>query len=410
MRRHVQCILFLLSCLSLTQAASNIRDGKLVRRGNVMDQIIGALKAAGGPGDNIEIKKENGQGQVQQGGIPTVTETLWKTMTAKGAGRGRNRTASTVYVTVTEPAGVLGAAAVDGGGGQLSFITTTIFASGPAPTVTITALASTVTQTVCPAGVQGAAQGGNVLGGTNSSAPGGTGGAAQANPNTPHGGVGVTIISLPPGTPTGVAPVASAQVTGGSSFQNTSSLVALPGLTSSSSLLSLVTLPGASASPTLVPLPGAPAAASSLVPLGGASALSTALTSTPPAAATSALATAPVAVIPAGGAASSTLNAGAGNAVLATPVAAAPGAFGGSAGVVPIADAQNPPPAAPSANPTVPAAAAVQQGAAEGPVVTPAPAVANGAGSPQLNIDVSGLTLNSQLDLGNLAQQTVSRS
>ena len=64
------------------------------------------------------------------------------------------------------------------------------------------------------------------------------------------------------------------------------------------------------------------------------------------------------------------------------PVPSPNGEFGGSLGFVPIASA------------------------AAGPAVTAAPAVANGAAQP--NINVSGLTLSSVLNLGNLAQQTAS--
>ncbi len=70
------------------------------------------------------------------------------------------------------------------------------------------------------------------------------------------------------------------------------------------------------------------------------------------------------------------------------------GAFGGSLGFIPIASAS-----ALAAGAT-PAAAAPAAG------VTAAPDVANGAVQP--NINVSGLTLSSVLNLGNLIQQTAS--
>lgn len=163
----------------------------------------------------------------------------------------------------------------------------------------------------------------------------------------------------------------------------------------SSAVQSVSSLPTlASPSSTLQAIPSGPVASLQPLPAAGGSA---SLQPLPAASSTSADALQPLptdpAAIPPGGIAppasslDSTLNLG---GVVPTPVAGPDGAFGGEVGAIPL------PPSA--------AAPGAPQAAID-PAATITPGVAQ-AGAEQVNIDVSGLTLNSQLNLGNLAQAT----
>lgn len=227
-------------------------------------------------------------------------------------------------------------------------------------------------------------------------------------PDVPTGGIGVQIIAIP------------------TALRTPSKVVAAPATSSAAASRppSVQNPAGKKSSPTgphtqannppapLAPLPGSPGPASSLQPLPSASGPASALQPLPslpssslaalPALSTSAPALQPLPgsaslqplpssssnsppaaiVTPPAAALDSTLNLAA-----PTPVVGPGGSFGGEVGAVPIPGGTDAPPA-------------VAQPAVD-PTVTVAPDVAAGA---QVNIDVSGLTLNSQLNLGNLVK------
>ncbi|KAK3300139.1 uncharacterized protein B0H64DRAFT_7715 [Chaetomium fimeti] len=291
----------------------------------------------------------------------------------------------------------------DGGSG--------VAANATAVTVTVTAAASTVT--ACPGLANGAVEGVEG-GGSASAAPAGDAGSGAAPPVVvASGGVGVTVIPVPddarktseagsppavtppadpavtppsdpaatpPADPPADTPAASSDPAGASSSlaplpsqggADQPELVPPPGLSDTPDTPSSTPLaplpssqpPPAAADPSAVPIVGAPVSDSSAVddsatslapPPGPASSLTDTL------------------VLP------STVN-----APVATPATNPEGAFGGVAGLIPMESAM---------------------------IVTPTPTtpgVANGAGAGP-TIVVSGLTLSSQLNLGNLVQQTAS--
>lgn len=303
-------------------------------------------------------------------------------------------TAQTVTETVRQTITVGG----DGGAGALTNATGAV-------TVTITAPASTVS--LCPGQAQGAADG--VQDGGDGAGSGGAPAVVVAT-----GGVGVTVVSVPEearktsivGNPPAVTqpaatqPAASGSQPADAASQSTdlssqqtdagaqptdagSSLAPLPSQ-GEANQPSLVTPPGLSGAPSvtsLAPLPSAssadPSADPSAVPIVGA----------PVSDGSAAASSSTLAQLP--GLASSLSNTlvlpGTTTAPAATPVADPGGAFGGSVGFIPMESAEVVP-----ANPTT-------------------PAIANGAGAGP-SIDVSGLKLSSQLNLGNLVQQTASAS
>ncbi|KAL2017668.1 hypothetical protein VTK56DRAFT_1882 [Thermocarpiscus australiensis] len=401
MRPHVPSLVLILGSLSHAQAAAyERRDEEGSGRAKLAEGFISMFNRLGG-------------------GRETVTQTVRQTITVGAAGAvggGLNFTGGTVTVTVTSQA--------DGvAGGAL-----------PA-TITVTAAASTVT--VCPDPAQGVAEGGD----SSSAIPGGAASSAAAPPpvGIASGGVGVTIIPVPTEarrtSAVGAQPAVSQLPATFSNGAVTSSLAAMPtqseagqpglsqppGLSTapsshSSSLPPLQTPPGLSSAPSssLPPLQSPPVSAnSSSVPVAGApvsetsAAASTTTTIAPlpvtasetsAAASSTTFAPLPVTASETSAAASSTTFAplpgtavplsstlelgGAGGAAVPTTMPNPPGAFGGVAGLIPMASA-----AVPLVTPTV------------------TPAVANGAG-PGITINVSGLSLSSHLNLGNLAQQT----
>ena len=286
------------------------------------------------------------------GGAQTVTETVRQTITVGGgaAGAGTNATG--------------------------------------AVTVTVTAAASTVT--FCPGQAPGAV-GGAQSGDAASTTPGGVAAVINTLPVVvASGGVGVTVVAVPADarktSVVGNAPAVSPPVVAPPvvSPPSTSSLAALPTNQPAASSLAALPTPGGNlpAASSLAPLPSQGGAtessATSLEPLPSSTTAGAAAPIVGAPVSASSLASLP-------GLASSlsdTLSVPTGNAAAVTPVAAPAGAFGGNAGVIPI-----------------PSAAA----AADASVTTPA--VANGAGAGP-TINVSGLTLSSQLNLGKLAQQT----
>jgi len=165
-------------------------------------------------------------------------------------------------------------------------------------------------------------------------------------------------------------------------------------------VLDLAPLPSAppAAGSSLAPLPGAASSLSSLSSIGAPSTASS-LAPLPSAGSSAGLPSAPVlAPLPSAANPAAPLQSTVdlGNAIIPggviggadpTPVAGPDGAFGGSVGTVPLSGA----PAAPAQ-------------AVTDPSVTAAPGVVEGA--QLVNIDVSNLTLNSQLNLGNLVQAT----
>ncbi|KAK5663601.1 hypothetical protein OQA88_4032 [Cercophora sp. LCS_1] len=374
MRPNTSGAVLLLGSLSLVQAAAHRRDG-----------LLGRLRARG---DELDKRQDQAQ-----------TVTVVQTVTVGGADGGivANNTVTVTVTAACQPGAVNGAA---------SSLDTAVGASATLPAV-----------------------------GAVASAPGAAVPGAQQQAS---GGIGVVIVEIPTSlrTPTRVgtpppatsaaalppaasvsAPVAQNPAVGGSS------LAPLPGSSAAGSLQplpsagassvagglqplpsagsSLAQLPSAGAGSSLAPLPSV--GASSLAPLpsaGPASALqplppvasasnlaplpSLAAPSAAPVAAPSAVPAAPAApvdpnLIPPGGIADPAAGG-------ATPVAGPDGSFGGTAGVVPIGGAGNPQ-------------------AVVDPTVTQTPGVAN-AGAQVVNIDVSNLTLNSQLNLGNLVQAT----
>ncbi|KAL2256527.1 hypothetical protein VTK26DRAFT_1529 [Humicola hyalothermophila] len=397
MRPHASSLTLILSGLALTQAATYNRRNE----GN-----------AGIAGPNIAsgfMNMFSRLGFQQQ----TVTETIRQTITVGGAG------------AVGEIANSTGAA-----------------------TATITEAATTVTATVCPGQAQGAIEG--IQGDGSSAAPGGT--AAAPVVAVPSGGIGVTIISVPADarktSAVGTQPAASdpaaapPAASSGSADANTSleplptqtdanqpSLVPPPGL--STDISGTLRTPPGLENPTSVPMVGAPvpetselaseptagdtatvtgsttgetATVSETTPTETASdsastATETASISEPTDTETAAIsepgvtdtATDAISTLaPPPGLASSltnTLSLGeTGNAAAPAAMPNPDGAFGGVPGLIPMPSA---------AEPVAP------------PSVTPA--IANGAGTGP-TIDVSGLTLSSQLNLGNLVQQTSTAS
>jgi len=169
-------------------------------------------------------------------------------------------------------------------------------------------------------------------------------------------------------------------------------LAPLPGAPASASPAgsSLAPLPGASSAAALQPLPSVQAPSSSLQQLPSAPSSVNQLPTVAPVAGapagTPSLAPLPSVATPAAPL-DSTLNLGNGipGGVVPDPTAVGPGgAFGGEVGAVPLS--------------------ATGAQAAIDPSVTVQPDVA--AGAQVVNIDVSNLTLNSQLNLGNLVQAT----
>ncbi|KAK0746397.1 hypothetical protein B0T18DRAFT_151117 [Schizothecium vesticola] len=353
MRPHAGAVVLFLGQLSLAQAAARRRHGML-------DRALGVRAT-----EDLE-KRQN-----QAPATVTVLQTV--TVGAADAGVVAN---NTVTVTVTAN-------------------------SGAAP----------VTVTVCPPGSPGQALGaadGPPGAGAAVSPPGA---AVPGVPDVPTGGIGVQIIAIPTALRTlskvvAAPPTTSAAPAGPPSVQNpaaplaplpgsvalASSLAPLPSASGPASALqplpnvpssSLASLPALASSapgggPTLQPLPGS----ASLQPLPSSSSAPAAIVTRP--------AVAGPAPPPPAAALDSTLNLGApipGGAAVATPAVGPGGSFGGLVGAVPIPGGTDAPPA-------------VAQPAVD-PTVTVAPDVAAGA---QVNIDVSGLTLNSQLDLGNLVQ------
>ncbi|KAK1755215.1 hypothetical protein QBC47DRAFT_211980 [Echria macrotheca] len=356
MRPNATSVVILLGSLSLAQAAAHRRDGFVVRPRARGEEALEKRQAA----------------------AAAQTVTVFQTLTV-----GSN---NTVTVTVT----AAGAAA--------------------------NAVASTVTVTNCAPGVaQGAASGVGSSVAASASLPAAGGAAAgtpaaaaPGNPGVPSGGIGVVIVSIPDSLRTKTKSVAAAVPT---AVQNpavgSSTLAALPGsasLVGSSSLqaissvsslsTSLQALPSQGAAGALQPLPAAGSSAAALQPLPGATTTSSILTTTSagglqPLPANTGLAPPPGGIIPPASGLDSTLNLG---GMAPTPIAAGPdGAFGGQLGEIPL------PASGVSAGPPQ---------AAIDPAATITPGVAQ-AGAEVVNIDVSGLTLNSQLNLGNLAQATV---
>ncbi|KAH6650998.1 hypothetical protein F5144DRAFT_70793 [Chaetomium tenue] len=345
MRLRVHALAIILGSVSFAQAAAyNRRQDAPASTVNLADGFMSMLNRLGA-------------------GTQTVTETVQQTITVGGGG----------------------------GAGQV--------ANATAVTVTVTAAASTVT--VCPGLANGAVDGG-AGGGSASAAPAGGAGSGAAPPVVvATGGIGVTVIPVPEdarktsevGNPPAATPpanppanppaaassdppaAASSDPAGASSSlaplpsqggANQPGLVPPPGLSDSTSSTSLAPLPSsqsppAAANPTAVPIVGAPVSDSSAVGDSATSSLAA-----PPGLASSLTNTL---VLP------STVNAPA-----ATPASNPAGAFGGVAGLIPIESAMTPTPTTPG--------------------------VANGAGAGP-TINVSGLTLSSQLNLGNLVQQTV---
>ncbi|KAK1830369.1 hypothetical protein QBC39DRAFT_411589 [Podospora conica] len=345
MRPNAGAVVLFLGQLSLAQAAARRRHGML-------DKVLGVRAA-----DQVEKRQDQAPATV------TVLQTV--TVGAADAGFVAN---NTVTVTVTAN-------------------------SGAAP----------VTVTVCPAGSPGQA-----LGAANgppgaAAAVSPPGAAVPGAPDVPTGGIGVQIIAIPtalrtPSKTVAAPPAASAAPAAPPAVQNPAApLAPLPGSAASDPASALQPLPSSGGGPAsaLQPLPNLPSSAlaplpssgPALQPLPGGPSFSSSAPAavTPPPAAGG-----PPAPPPAAGL-DSTLDLGApipgGGAPVATPVAGPGGSFGGEVGAVPIPGGTDAPPA-------------VAQPAVD-PTVTVAPDVAAGA---QVNIDVSGLTLNSQLNLGNLVQ------
>ncbi|KAK4451716.1 hypothetical protein QBC34DRAFT_51846 [Podospora aff. communis PSN243] len=359
MRPNASGVVLLLSSLSLVQAAAHRRDA-------ILGRILGA--------------RADGDVEKRQAAPETVT----------------------VLQTVT-----VGAA---GGGAEVN------------NTVTVTAAASTVTITACPSPglANGAADGASAssVSVPNAGAVGAAPGAAQpGTQGTPSGGIGVVIVEIPESArkttgngavatppPAASAPPAVAPSAGAPVVQNpaASNLAPLPSAGAPAAGSSLAPLPGASAgASSLAPLPGA---ASSLAPLPGAASStlaalpSSSLAALPSAGSSAALPTPPaLAPLPSVAAPAAPLQSTVdlGNVQIpggvvggAAPVAGPDGAFGGEVGAVPLNGAA---PGSPAQ-------------AVNDPSVTVAPDVA--AGAQLVNIDLSNVSLNSQLNLGNLVQAT----
>ncbi|KAK0657240.1 hypothetical protein B0T16DRAFT_452723 [Cercophora newfieldiana] len=354
MRPNASGVVLLLSSLSLVQAAAHRRDA-----------FLGRTLGARADGD---VEKR------QAAGAQTVTVLQTVTVGAAGAGAVVNNT------------------------------------------VTVTAAASTVTITACPSPglANGAADPAASVSVPNAGAVGAPPGAAQpGGQDTPSGGIGVVIIDIPAslrkttggGAAPTAPPVASAPVASAPAASVVAPSAGAPVVQNpaASDLAPLPTAPPAAGS-SLAPLPGAasslaplPGAGSSLAPLPGAGS-SSSLAALPSAGSSAALPSSPaLAPLPtvASPAAPLQSTVDLGNVQIPggvvggadpTPVGA-DGAFGGEVGTVPLSGA-----------PGAPAQAATD------PSVTVAPDVA--AGAQLINIDVSNLSLNSQLNLGNLVQAT----
>ncbi|KAK4100679.1 hypothetical protein N658DRAFT_486707 [Parathielavia hyrcaniae] len=409
MRPHVPSLAFVLGAVSLAEAAVfDRRQEAPASSVNLADGFMSVINRIGA--------------------AQTITETLRQTITVGAGG--------------------------DAGAGTNTNATAAV-------TVTVTAAASTVT--VCPGQANGAVDG--AAGGESASAASG-GAANSAPPSTlviPSGGIGVVVVSVPeaarktslvvdqPGasesagsqtTASGevvsqsAAPQLSAsetalsgttasetaasettasettasETTASEQPADTSSLVPLPtqgeanqpGLTDTPSATSLAPLPVAAdptsdpiASPpesvsdssTIAPSPSATSSdttiATDSATLSDASSVTTSATVSDDLSATTSATASDTTIGPLPGLASSLSD-----TLSLSPTGSAPpmipnGAFGGSVGLIPMASVEDMP-----ATPT-----------------PTTPGVANGAGIfPTIN--VSGLTLSSQLNLGNLAQRT----
>ncbi|KAK0668260.1 hypothetical protein QBC41DRAFT_356734 [Cercophora samala] len=447
MRPHVSSLALFLGTLSLAQAAVYERDGRVARRQNAPSSAPNLADGFMSIYDRIVARQE----QV------TVTETERQTITVGGDGAAGAVGNATETVTITETVGADGAAAVTvtappvtvtvcngqvqegGGAAQPSE------GDVPPPAEGVEATAT------APDGAVGAIE---------------TGADPVATP-TPateglaSGGVGVVVVQVPteaiatsavetapPAAPTGEAPpavadpaVTEAPAAGGDATdtllplpteganppaEGGSELLPPPGLSTEEPaaeptvdpvpgvvLSESTTTTEGGAEPTLAPLPGldpnAGDAASSLAPLPGleSSSVEALPVETPtsteeaPAETTAAESApaeetaAPTTTTPPPAAAASSLDS---TLSLANPTTAPlipEGAFGGVASLIPIASAEAPPP--PAA--TTPA---VANGAAEG--------ASNGGAAPGgggiVNIDLEGVKLESQLDLGGLVQAT----
>ncbi|KXX83284.1 hypothetical protein MMYC01_200252 [Madurella mycetomatis] len=368
MRSHVSSLALVLSSLSLAQAAAyDRRNGRLIGRQNAVETS----------GQNIAEGFMSMFNRVAGGGGQTVTETIRQTITVGGAGAA--------------------------GAGL----------NATAVTVTVTAAASTVT--VCPGQANGAVDG-IQIGDSASAAPGGEASSVVAPPPAgsvaASGGVGVTVIAVPSEArmtsvvqepPVTSDPVASSVIADASSTlvpppadsqasQSDPGLAPPPGLSATDAATSLAPLPSLPPPPGLSDPGSSATSLSSLPPLQTPPALADptslpvvdAPASEPSSEATlTSAATSATSLAPLPGLASSldsTINLGAGGGAAPTNVVP-DAAFGGSAGAIPVASAVVP------------------------PAQTATPAVANGAGV-GVTIDVSGLTLSSQINLGNLAQAT----
>ncbi|KAL2147188.1 hypothetical protein VTI28DRAFT_143 [Corynascus sepedonium] len=353
MRPHVPSLAVLLSFVSLSDAAAYNRRQEPVSSVNLADGFMNIFN--------------------RLGATATVTETVRETITVGGGG----------------DAGL----ALNGTG---------------AATVTVTAAASTVT--ICPGQANGAIEGNP---GTEpiSAAPSEGSGAGGVPPVVvPSGGVGVTVVSVPENaritSQVGNQPAASS---GAAETSVNSSLAPLPS-DGASGQPDVVPPPpavssDASTSASLAPLPSSEAPQSSSDSTAVSSSASTSASLAPlPSSETPQSSSDPTAV-PIVGAPVSDSSAGASTSASPTSLAALPGsassltntlvlpiaspsldfagAFGGIPGFIPIQSAANPP-----STPTTP-------GVANG---------ANAGAGP--TIDLSGLTLTSQLNLGNLAGQT----
>ncbi|KAK4175453.1 hypothetical protein QBC36DRAFT_24307 [Triangularia setosa] len=446
MRPHVSLLALFLGSLSLAQAAVFDRDGRVARRQNAPSAAPNLADGFMSIYDRIVARQE----QV------TVTETERQTITVGADGAAGAVGNATETVTVTETVGADGVAAVTV---TAPPVTVTVCngqvqeggeaaqpSEGDVPPP-VDGAEATVT---APEGAVGAIETGAEAGPATTPTP--------ATDGLASGGVGVVVVEVPtearvtsavetapPATPTteeappAVADpvVTDAPAAGGDATdtflplptEGGSELVPPPGLSTDSPsaeptvdpvpgvvLSESTTTTEGGAEATLAPLPGldnsAGDAASSLAPLPGleSSSVEALPVETPtsteeeaPAettAAESAPATeetaAPTTTTPPPAAAASSLDSTLSLANPTTVPLIPEGAFGGVASLIPIASAEAPPPAAV----TTPA---VANGAAEGASNGAAP---NGGGGRIVSIDLGGLKLESQLDLGGLVQAT----